>query len=83
MTKRGSGIAQQVADTKYTSNIEPLLQTTSGVMTNLWLYWSATFIGTSIVALVYWKRFNNKKMAILHDLAFLKKNMSEVDNNWL
>jgi aquaporin Z len=23
----------------------------SGVVTNLWLYWSATFIGTSIVAL--------------------------------
>jgi aquaporin Z len=23
-----------------------------GVMTNLWLYWTATFIGTSIVALL-------------------------------
>jgi hypothetical protein len=27
------------------------MQYTSGVMTNLWLYWTATFIGTSIVAL--------------------------------
>jgi hypothetical protein len=24
----------------------------SGVLNNLWLYWSATFIGTSIVALI-------------------------------
>ena len=29
----------------------------SGVLTNLWLYWSATFIGTSIVALVLRKKF--------------------------
>ncbi|MFZ0647832.1 MAG: aquaporin [Nitrososphaeraceae archaeon] len=24
----------------------------SGVMTNLWLYWTATFIGTSVIALL-------------------------------
>jgi aquaporin Z len=29
----------------------------SGVMTNLWLYWTATFVGTSIVALFLRKRF--------------------------
>ncbi len=29
----------------------------SGVLTNLWLYWSATFIGTSIVALALQKKF--------------------------
>jgi aquaporin Z len=29
----------------------------SGVLTNLWLYWSATFIGTSIVALALRKKF--------------------------
>jgi aquaporin Z len=30
----------------------------SGVMTNLWLYWTATFIGTSIVAFLLRRRFN-------------------------
>jgi aquaporin Z len=29
----------------------------SGVMTNLWLYWTVTFIGTSGVALLLRKRF--------------------------
>jgi aquaporin Z len=29
----------------------------SGVLTNLWLYWSATFIGTSIVALALRRKF--------------------------
>ena len=29
----------------------------SGVMTNLWLYWTATFIGTSAVALLLRKKF--------------------------
>ena len=29
----------------------------SGVLTNLWLYWTATFIGTSIVALALRKKF--------------------------
>ena len=29
----------------------------SGVLTNLWLYWSATFIGTSVVALALRKKF--------------------------
>jgi glycerol uptake facilitator-like aquaporin len=31
----------------------------SGVMTNLWLYWTATLIGTSIVALILSKKFMN------------------------
>ncbi|HYX55147.1 MAG TPA: aquaporin [Nitrososphaeraceae archaeon] len=31
----------------------------SGVLTNLWLYWSATFIGTSLIALIYRKKFMN------------------------
>jgi aquaporin Z len=30
----------------------------SGVLTNLWLYWTATFIGTSIVALLLRKKFS-------------------------
>jgi aquaporin Z len=30
----------------------------SGVLTNLWLYWTATFIGTSIVALLLSKKFS-------------------------
>ena len=30
----------------------------SGVMTNLWLYWTATFIGTSIVALILRNRLS-------------------------
>jgi glycerol uptake facilitator-like aquaporin len=30
--------------------------TTSGVIGNLWLYWSATFIGTSIVAFLLRKK---------------------------
>jgi aquaporin Z len=29
----------------------------SGVLNNLWLYWSATFLGTSIVALLVRKKF--------------------------
>ena len=28
----------------------------SGVLTNLWLYWSATFVGTSIIATAYRKK---------------------------
>jgi aquaporin Z len=32
---------------------------TSGVLSNLWLYWSATFVGTSIVALLVRKKFVN------------------------
>ena len=31
----------------------------SGVLTNLWLYWSATFIGTSLIALIFRKKFMN------------------------
>jgi len=33
----------------------------SGVLNNLWLYWSATFIGTSIVALMFRWMFISKK----------------------
>ena len=29
----------------------------SGVLENLWLYWTATFIGTSIIAIAYRKKF--------------------------
>ena len=29
----------------------------SGVWTNLWLYWTATFVGTSLIALIYKKKF--------------------------
>lgn len=32
---------------------------TSGVLGNLWLYWSATFVGTSIVALFVRKKFDD------------------------
>ena len=31
----------------------------SGVLSNLWLYWSATFIGTSLIALIFRKKFLN------------------------
>jgi aquaporin Z len=34
----------------------------SGVLKNLWLYWSATFIGTSIVALMFRRMFKSKKL---------------------
>jgi aquaporin Z len=27
----------------------------SGVLSNLWLYWTATFVGTSIIAVVFRK----------------------------
>ena len=33
----------------------------SGVLSNLWLYWSATFIGTSIVAFIFRRVFVSKK----------------------
>jgi glycerol uptake facilitator-like aquaporin len=33
----------------------------SGVMTNLWLYWSATFIGTSTIAIILRNKFFLKK----------------------
>ena len=33
----------------------------SGVLNNLWLYWSATFIGTSIVALIFRIMFISRK----------------------
>jgi aquaporin Z len=31
----------------------------SGVLGNLWLYWSATFIGTSVVAFIFRRKFVN------------------------
>ena len=30
----------------------------SGVLANLWLYWTATFMGTSIIATAYRKKFH-------------------------
>jgi aquaporin Z len=32
----------------------------SGVLVNLWLYWTATFIGSSVVALIVRSKFKNK-----------------------
>ena len=29
----------------------------SGIWTDLWLYWTATFVGTSLIALIYRKKF--------------------------
>ena len=29
----------------------------SGILGNLWLYWTATFIGTSIIALIFRNKF--------------------------
>jgi aquaporin Z len=34
----------------------------SGLMTNLWLYWTATFIGTSIIAFLLKKNFNRTRL---------------------
>ena len=34
----------------------------SGVMTNLWLYWTATFIGTSTIAIILRNKFFLKKI---------------------
>ena len=36
----------------------------SGVMTNLWLYWTATFIGTSTIAIILRNKFFLKKNQI-------------------
>lgn len=33
----------------------------SGVIGDLWLYWSATFVGTSIVGIIYRRKFVNTK----------------------
>lgn len=35
---------------------------TSGVLNNLWLYWSATFVGTSVVAFLVRKKLANKRV---------------------
>jgi aquaporin Z len=32
----------------------------SGVITSLWIYWSATFVGTSIIAYIYQKYLKNR-----------------------
>jgi aquaporin Z len=34
----------------------------SGVLDNLWLYWSATFIGSSTIAFLVRKKFNSSKI---------------------
>ena len=31
----------------------------SGVLTNLWLYWSATFVGTSVIAFIFKRKLSN------------------------
>jgi glycerol uptake facilitator-like aquaporin len=31
----------------------------SGVLINLWLYWSATFVGTSVIAYIFKRKLNN------------------------
>jgi aquaporin Z len=31
----------------------------SGVLTNLWLYWSATFVGTSVIAYIFKQKLSN------------------------
>jgi aquaporin Z len=31
----------------------------SGVVINLWLYWSATFVGTSVIAYIFKRKLNN------------------------
>ncbi len=31
----------------------------SGVLTNLWLYWSATFVGTSLIACIFKRKLSN------------------------
>ncbi|MGC1928774.1 MAG: hypothetical protein WA667_07340, partial [Candidatus Nitrosopolaris sp.] len=31
----------------------------SGVITNLWLYWSATFVGTYVIAYIFKRKLNN------------------------
>jgi aquaporin Z len=36
----------------------------SGVLNNLWLYWSATFIGTSVIALMFRRLFTLKKYGL-------------------
>ena len=33
----------------------------SGILGNLWLYWTATFIGSSTVAVILRRRFKNAK----------------------
>lgn len=31
----------------------------SGVLTNLWLYWSATFVGTSLIAYIFKRKLSD------------------------
>jgi hypothetical protein len=38
--------------------LAPVLISGGGpAFTNLWLYWTATFIGTSLIALIYRRKF--------------------------
>lgn len=41
------------------------LAVVSGVLANLWLYWSATFVGTSVVALLVRNKFMCSEMAVI------------------
>jgi aquaporin Z len=36
----------------------------SGVLGNLWLYWTATFIGSSIIAFIVSNKFKSSKVEI-------------------
>ena len=36
----------------------------SGVLNNLWLYWSATFIGTLVIAFMFRRLFTSKKYSL-------------------
>ena len=40
-------------------SLAPALLSGGGVVTNLWLYWTATFIGTSIIAFIYRIKFGS------------------------
>jgi len=33
--------------------------------TNLWLYWTATFIGTSLIALIYRRNLSDKSLMLM------------------
>src|SRR5690349_5807319 len=42
----------------------------SGVLNNLWLYWSATFIGTSVIAFMFRRLFTSKKIVCRYLLVY-------------
>ena len=46
----------------------------SGNVGDLWLYWSATFVGTSVIAIALHKKFNRKNETHTTILAVSKSN---------